>query len=289
MASHVSTDDESSHEDIQTHDTSVVKIFESPVFDGNESENDEVDVSELQNAFQELFEESIKLKKANLKLEASLKERVKVINESALIEDLRTRERALREKLEYIEGERDSLKGLMETLKKELLAFEERNILLESNILELQNKLKDSSNVKFDLECRSEKLDKILGTVQIKNDMCGLGFNSCNESTNKVKTTVLGESTRKDFRDHSLDTHFRHVFTCTHCGRKGHLRKFCFDLKRISRKTQRKVTKVFKFPTPQDSKSSLIWVRKTDLVALQNKVLDSHLLSHASSLAKSKG
>ena len=135
--------------------------------------------------------------------------------------------RTLQEKLDYVEGERDSLRGLMESLKKELLAFEERNVLLESNILELQNKLKDSSNVKFDLECRSEKLDKILGTVQIKNDTCGLGFNPCNEFTHNAQTNVLGESTRNTFKDHSLSKSFRHVLTCTHCGRQGHLRKFC--------------------------------------------------------------
>ena len=174
-------------------------------------------------------------------------------------------------------------------MKKELLGGEEGNSLLESNILELENKLKDSSKVIFDLECRSEKLDKILGTVQIKNDTCGLGFNTCNEFTHNAKTNVLGESTRKVFRDHSLVKSFRHVFTCTHCGRKGHLRKFCFDLKRIPRKSHSKVTTVVNVPTPQDTHSSLIWVRKSDLVALQNRVFDSHLLSHASSLAKSKG
>ena len=177
----------------------------------------------------------------------------------------------------------------MESLKKELLAFEERTVLLESNILELQDKLKDSSNVKFYLECRSEKLDKMLGTVQIKNDTCGLGFNTCNEFTHNAQTNVLGESTRNAFKDHSLGKSFRHMFTCTHCGRKGHLRKFCFDLKRIPRKSQHNATNVFKIPTPQDSHSSLIWVRKSDLVALHNRVFDSHLLSHASSLAKSKG
>ena len=115
-------------------------------------------------AFRDLYEESIKIKRANLKLEACLRERVKVNNESALVEDLRTRERALREKLEYVEGERDSLRSLMEAMKKEVLGFEESKCLLESRILELEEKLRDSSRVKFDLECRSEKLDKILGT-----------------------------------------------------------------------------------------------------------------------------
>ena len=70
-----------------------------------------------------------------MKLEASLKERVKVIDNSVVVEDLSTRENALLKKLEYIEGERDSLRGLMESLKNEHLAFEERNVLLDSNIL----------------------------------------------------------------------------------------------------------------------------------------------------------
>lgn len=78
-----------------------------------------------------------------MKLEASLRERGKVVDESALVEDLRTRERDLQDKLEYVEGERDSLKGLMESLKKELLEFEERNGLLESRIVEPEKKVRD--------------------------------------------------------------------------------------------------------------------------------------------------
>ena len=28
---------------------------------------------------------------------------------------------------------------------------------------------------------------------------------------------------------HTHNTMYAHVYTCTHCGRKGHLAKFCFD------------------------------------------------------------
>ena len=28
---------------------------------------------------------------------------------------------------------------------------------------------------------------------------------------------------------HTHNTMYAHVYTCTHCGRKGHLTKFCFD------------------------------------------------------------
>ena len=147
FASHVSESEHSSIDEILTHDTSEVKVYDSSFFNGceneeeRESENEEeVNVSELQNVFQELYKESIKLKRANLKLEASLRESVKVIDENTLIEDLRTCERTLQEKLEYVEGERDSLKGLMESLEKELLVFEERNVLLESTLLQIFSK-----------------------------------------------------------------------------------------------------------------------------------------------------
>ena len=93
------------------------------------------------------------------------------------------------------------------------------------------------------MESHSEKLDKMLGTVQ---------------SIHKSKTNVLGESPRKAFRDQSLGTNFRRVFTCSHCGQKGHLRKFCFDLKRGPRKSHCKETKVAKIPISRDSHSSLI-------------------------------
>ena len=28
---------------------------------------------------------------------------------------------------------------------------------------------------------------------------------------------------------HTHDTRYAHVYTCTHCGRKGHLARFCYD------------------------------------------------------------
>ena len=89
----------------------------------------------------------------------------------------------------------------MEDLNKEFLEFGKSRCLPDSRIMELEDKVRDMSNVKFDLECRSEKLDKMLGTVQIKNDTCGLGFNPCNEFTHNAQTNVLGESSRKSFRD----------------------------------------------------------------------------------------
>ena len=65
-----------------------------------------------------------------MKLEASLRDRAKVNNQSALVEDLRTRERTLCVNLEYVESKRDSFRGLMEVMKKELLGFEVVSVYL---------------------------------------------------------------------------------------------------------------------------------------------------------------
>ena len=43
--------------------------------------------------------------------------------------------------------------------------------MLEFRIYELEERLRDSSKVKFELESRSDKLDRMLGTIQVKSDM----------------------------------------------------------------------------------------------------------------------
>ena len=148
MACHVS-DDDTTH----VNDTSEEVLSESHVSEGEESDEEEIDVKELQNAFNELYDETVKVKKANSKLQAKLNERA-IENNDSLIEDLRQREKKFREKLEFVAKERDNLCGLMESLKKEILEFEESRHLLESTIHELEERLRDSSRVKFDLETR---------------------------------------------------------------------------------------------------------------------------------------
>ena len=90
----------------------------------DESEEESVDEHDLQTAYNELYAETLKTKKENLKLKAQLKE-CAIKNNDFLVEELRAHVKILKEKLEYVEGERDSLRELMETMKKELLEFED--------------------------------------------------------------------------------------------------------------------------------------------------------------------
>jgi hypothetical protein len=175
------------------------------------------------------------------------------------------REKTLRDKFAHIEGERVNLLEIIENLKKESRKFEESNLLLECEMLKMKNDLQDSSS---------------------SNN----GSSTCcsNTSIAKAKTIVCfrGSILSKDFRkDHTLGNIPR-VYTCLHCGRKGHLRSFCFDLKRSPRKSLSSITLVSK---PHHFKYKSIWVRKSFLNALDTRFVDSHLLSHETSLAKFKG
>jgi hypothetical protein len=179
-----------------------------------------------------------------------------------LINEFVAREETLREKFALIEGERDTLLEIVENLKKQSLSWEESNLLLESNILKLKNDLNDSS--RFDCD--------------------GNGSSCSHASSAKAKTIICfrGSINPKDFRKYHTLGNIRPVYTCSHCGRKGHLRRFCFDLGRSPRMSKSSVTLVPKSPTRCFTS---IWVRKSLLDTLDFRQVDSRLLAHDSSLA----
>jgi len=221
----------------------------------------------------------------NSKLQARMNERA-VENNDVFIEDLRAWESMLRVKLEYVEKERDSLRGLMETLKKEILEFEESRRVLESRLCELEEKLKDSSKVKFDLESRLDKLDRVLSRVQVKGDRFGIGYDDRVVPIPKANTNRVREPTRKVRRGRHFGNHSSHLYTFTHCGRKGQLGRFFYDLRNSLRKLRNKVASVPKTPMHN---FTLTWVRKSDFEALGVKLHGSHLIALDSSHARSKG
>lgn len=74
------------------------------------------------------------------------------------------------------------------------------------------------------------------------------------------------------------------IFTCSYCGRKVHLRAFCCDLRRGPKKHISRVTMV---PKTKGVMYSSIWVRKTILETLNVRLVDSRMLIHNTSHAKS--
>ena len=62
---------------------------------------------------------------------------------------------------------------------------------------------------------------------------------------------------------HSHNTLYAHVYTCTHCGRKGHLAKFCYDRIHDSNLANKFVW-VRKGANPHGAKR--VWVPKTALI-----------------------
>ena len=184
------------------------------------------------------------------------------IEDKKLIDDFTAREKTLRNKFVLIEGERDKLLSLIDNLKKNSLSLEESNYLLESNILKLKNDLTDSS--RFDSD--------------------GNGSSCSHASNAKAKTIICfrGSTNSKDARkDHTFGV-IPPVYTCSYCGRNGHLRRFCFDLGRGPRNSKSSILLVPK--TPRRRVSS-VWVRKSLLEELDFRQVDSRLLAHDSSLA----
>ena len=82
--------------------------------------------------------------------------------------------------------------------------------------------MRDSSRVKFDLEARSEKLDKILGTIQIKGDRGSIGFD---ERVVPIPPARVREPHRNTRNGPRVDHFPYHHYTCTFCGCKGYLKK----------------------------------------------------------------
>ena len=128
--------------------------------------------------------------------------------------------------------------------------------------------------------------------MKLKNDLTdssrfdsdGNGSSCSHASNAKAKTIICfrGSINPKDIRkDHTLGN-IPPVYTCSYCGRKGHLRRFCFDLGKSSRKFMSSVPLVPE--TPMRCFTS-IWVRKSLLDTLDFRQVDSRLLAHDSSLA----
>ena len=72
---------------------------------------------------------------------------------------------------------------------------------------------------------------------------------------------------------HSHNTMYAHVYTCTHCGRKGHLAKFCYDRLNDSNFTNKFVW-VRKGTNPHGP--NRVWVPKSTPI-LFNAGVGSHL------------
>ena len=86
----------------------------------------------------------------------------------------------------------------------------------------------------------------------------------------------------KDIRKYHTLANIPPIYTCSHCGRKGHLRRFCFDLVRSPRMSKSSVTLVPKSPTRCFTS---IWVRNSLLDTLDFRQVHSCFLAHYSSLA----
>ena len=73
---------------------------------------------------------------------------------------------------------------------------------------------------------------------------------------------------------HTHDSMYAHVYSCTHCGRKGHLAKFCYDRIHISNFANKFVW-VRKGANPHGPKR--VWVPKTTPPIIFDVGVGSHM------------
>ena len=80
--------------------------------------------------------------------------------------------------------------------------------------------------------------------------------------------------TRHTHAPHGHHHMYAHVYTCTHCGRKGHLAKFCYDRLHTSNLANKFVW-VREGTNPHGSKK--IWVPKTTPPIIFDVGVGSHM------------
>jgi len=76
---------------------------------------------------------------------------------------------------------------------------------------------------------------------------------------------------------HTYNNMYAHVYTCTHCGRKGHLAKFCFDRINNSNFANRFVW-IWKGANPHGP--NRVWIPKATLILFDVGV-GSHMTGDA--------
>ena len=225
-------------------------------------DNDECD--NLQDAYDRLYQLSEELAKSNFKLHKKVslltKEKSKfeedLFEARSQINQLKTHNDNLSEKLAIAEKEKDDVSNEFKTLlgknsklDKEVHTCIEEKKSLESKIIKLEFDLNASNVTLKKMNAGSKILDEILCAQKNSFDKAGLGYVG-KPSTSKVGSEInFVKSNRivptppkaKEINVHPKKTgttnvevkSFKFIPTCHHCGIVGHIRPNCFKLNRI--------------------------------------------------------
>lgn len=236
--------------DNSEHNLEVVSSH-STSSDEKESDSD-IDESELQTAYSELYNESLRIQKVNKRLTLevlTLEKELKGPKEKeALVSQLEAIKISLSEKLIVIGKEKCYLIISLESANKELNESHEIRTSLETKIVQLEKDLESSREVKVTLEDNSGRMGKLfLGPVlgykeKGYQERKGIGYEEGNSS--KVKTEpvakfVTKSNVPKDNKSNvpKVNPSKKHLkagpkqsYVCSYCHKQGHLKDFYYKL-----------------------------------------------------------
>ena len=147
----------------------------------------------------------------------------------------------LSSKLIFILKENDSLKKKIDLISKELEDCLKKNVSLK-NDLSTHVCHASVASPSSPIACTSSsKIDNDICLLKKSVDCLGSTLSQCVLNHSRLesmfrKKQVPSLHAHKPRHTHAShvnvhNTMYAHMYTCTHCGRKGHLAKFCFDKK----------------------------------------------------------
>ncbi|XP_022891832.1 uncharacterized protein LOC111406675 [Olea europaea var. sylvestris] len=182
--------------------------------ESNKSRDDSEDETDIHEAYQLLFKESLKIKKVN---------------------------KALFKKVDELERENEKITNDLQVSSKNLSELKCINEKLEDRVKTLTNELEKSSTQLQSFMSGTKKLDDLLGMNKPAGNRQGLEFvKSDGNVSSSSKTTFVPASNRSNVStnpeskgkddQHSRASEPRFIPTCHHCDALGHTRPRCRKL-----------------------------------------------------------
>ncbi|PSS17557.1 Myosin-9 like [Actinidia chinensis var. chinensis] len=187
-----------------------------------EEESDDEDISELQQAYNQLYKESYKLANSNVKLSKRLKEALEEVDSLKKVND------DTQVEISQLKNHRTTLTDKVRFLEKDAFDREGFKKALEDKVQKLETELANVhlSFKKFD--AGSQKIDEIWNAQRTSFDMTGIGYKekattSSQLASKPYSTKAQGTSSMPNIE--IMPTKF--VPKCHQCGVKGHIRPHC--------------------------------------------------------------
>ncbi|GFZ21639.1 hypothetical protein Acr_29g0008010 [Actinidia rufa] len=205
----------------KTSDTEKLDESDGTIGSLEEESNDE-DISELQQAYNQLYKESYKLVNSNMKFGKRLKEALEEVD------SLKKENDDTQIEISQLKNHRTTLTDKVRFLEKYAFDREGFKKALEDKVQKLENELANVHLSFKKYDAGSQKIDEIWNAHRTSFDMTGIGY--------KEKATTSSQLESKPYSMKAQGTSFmpnieimptRFVPTCHQCGVKGHIRSHC--------------------------------------------------------------